>query len=186
MSALETQTDEQLIAAWKSTRCPTSVNELMDRHLPPIRGLVCRLGAPANDVEDLTQEIFVRAFRGLDSFKSDAKFTTWIYVIAVNRVRQYFVTRKRSIGQNEYLPDVPDPRNDSPDQTIRLSETSQAVQTAMESLSEPLRLAIVLTSTRGVDAEQAARICECSTNAFYARVHKARKLLKQKLARLLE
>lgn len=186
MESVETQTDEQLLAAWQNHACRSSVNLLLDRHVPQVRGMMARLGVNQNDSDDLTQEIMVRAFRGLDNFKSDSKFSTWLYVIALNRVRNHFTDKKRKTGRNDALPDVVDQRKDSPEQMARLSETSRAIQTAINSLTEPLRLAIVLTSMEGMSTEQAAEICECSANAFYARIHKARKLLKEKLAGLLE
>ena len=186
MESVDTQTDEQLLAAWQNDACRGSVNLLLDRHVPQVRGMVARIGVSPNDVDDLTQEIIVRAFRGLDSFKSDSKFSTWLYVIALNRVRNHFAEKKRNVGRNETLPDVADNRKDSPEQLARLSETSLAVQSAINSLSEPLRLAIVLTSLEGMNTEQAATICECSTNTLYARIHKARKLLKEQLVGLLE
>ena len=136
MESVEPQTDEQLLAAWQNDACFGSVNMLLDRHTPRVRGMMARLGVNQNDTDDLTQEIMVRAFRGLENFKSDSKFSTWLYVIALNRVRNHFADKKRKAGRNDALPELADQRKDTPEQMARLTETCKRVQAAIDSLSE--------------------------------------------------
>ena len=136
METVETQTDEQLLAAWQNAACRRSINLLLDWHVPMVNGMITRFGIDQNDTDDLTQEIMVRAFRGLENFKSDSKFSTWLYVIALNRVRNHFADKKRKAGRNDALPELADQRKDAPEQMARLTETCKRVQAAIDSLSE--------------------------------------------------
>src|SRR5688500_14384663 len=66
-----------------------SNEELYDRHFDAVSRWVANLAGPSADVEDLTQEVFIIAFKRLDTFRGEAKLTTWLYRIAINVVRNH-------------------------------------------------------------------------------------------------
>jgi RNA polymerase sigma-70 factor (ECF subfamily) len=103
----------------------------------------------------------------------------------MNTVRTFLRQQKRSPLATESLADRADPRSVSPDEGMARNEVDGEIADAVGSLSPPLRSAIVLTVIQGFDAGEAARIEDCSPATIYWRVHKARKLLRQKLEKYL-
>ncbi len=135
--------------------------------------------------EDLTQETFLRAFRGLPSFEGKAQFSTWLYRIAMNAVHSYLKQQGRS--PVVFQADVPEPVA-SPKLSSRAAEDGelqQEIQAALSGLSAKLRAAIVLTCLQGKSPSEAAEIEDCSVATMYWRVHTARNQLKKYLARHL-
>lgn len=157
---------------------------LLDRYLEAFVPLLRQMGVVTSDLPDLSQEILVKAFRGLGQFRNESTFKTWITRIAVCCARDYLRAsnrvRARQQRESNSLSSVPEPAVTA-DFSLEGDEIEQRVNAAIDALNEPLRLAIVLTSVQGLDASEAAQVCGCSRNAFYARLHKARKILKREL-----
>src|SRR5262245_60924976 len=88
-------TDEQLLASYRDTRRPEVLDELLRRHVPRVRGMVYQMVLNQADADDLTQEVFLRALRGLGQFNGRACFSTWLYRVAMNTAHS-FLARRRS------------------------------------------------------------------------------------------
>src|ERR1022692_203151 len=73
----------------------TALNDLMERHAPPLFHFLCRMLGNEDDANDLAQETFVRVFRARASFRINEKFSTWLYTIAANLARNHFRWRSR-------------------------------------------------------------------------------------------
>jgi RNA polymerase sigma-70 factor (ECF subfamily) len=135
--------------------------------------------------DDLTQETFLRVFRGLSSFGGRSQFATWLHRIAMNVVYSHFDRCGRSPVM--FRAEVPDTsvEESRPECTAVQNELELDIEAALATLSPRLRAAIVLTCLEGKSSSEAADIEGCSTAAMYGRVHEARKRLTERLARHL-
>jgi RNA polymerase sigma-70 factor (ECF subfamily) len=134
--------------------------------------------------DDLTQEVFLRVIRGLSTFGGRAKFSTWLYRVAMNAARSFLAGRRRSpVDFHPELPERAQTRNPQPECAAMVAELESAVEDALGELSPPLRGAIVLTSLQRFDVKEAARIEGCATATMYWRIHEARRQLRKRLAK---
>ena len=144
-----------------------ALNDLMERHATPVFHFLCRMLGNEDDANDLAQETFVRVFRARASFRTNEKFSTWLYTVAANLARNHFRWRSRhpnvsleaespgteqSIGST--IPtDVPAPNEQALD-----AERAAAVRAAVSRLPEDLREAIVLCEWEECSVAEAAAI----------------------------
>jgi RNA polymerase sigma-70 factor, ECF subfamily len=179
--------DLQLIALYRESGCRQSLDELMRRNLGPVRNIIYPMVLDEEAADDLTQEVFLKAFRGLAAFDGKAAFSTWLYRIAMNTTYTFLARRKRSpVHFRSDPPDSVDARLDPPEQAAMQSELDGQIARAMESLSPKLRAAIVLTTLQGVNPAEAAKIEGCSTATMYWRIHEARKQLDRQLRKWMQ
>lgn len=181
------QCEDYLIAALAgSVEVPVD-DALVRRHVGDIRAMIYPMVLNDADADDLTQEVLLRVVRGIDRFRGEAQFSTWLYRITLNTVRNFLSRQnRRQVASDEALDDRADRRADLPEELAMAGELDGAIASALQSLSPTLRAAIVLTTLQGLGVREAARIEECSTATMYWRVHKARKLLERDLARHLK
>lgn len=153
---------------------------LVKEHQKMVHAVAFRLTGSLADAEDLTQETFMRAFRQLGSFRSEAKFSTWLCQIAVNLGLNWRARENRrgdvhsEWAQNTIVEN--DSRGGFPD------ELSGQVQNALDILPTKQRAAIVLTVYENRTHAEAAKILNCTEATISWRVFAAR----QKLKRLLK
>jgi RNA polymerase sigma-70 factor, ECF subfamily len=139
------------------------------------------------DADDLTQQVFVRAIRGISLFRGQSQFSTWLHQIAMNTVRRFLRGRKHAPPMHDdVLATRVDGRAFAPDQFAMANELDGELTAAMHSLPATLRAAIVLTSIQGLDARQAADVEGCPIATMYWRIHRARKMLEKRLAKYLQ
>jgi RNA polymerase sigma-70 factor, ECF subfamily len=180
-------TDEVLVAAFKESGQSETLNALISRHLGNVQAMVFSMVLDKADTDDLTQEVFVRAIRGISSFRGQCRFSTWLYQITMNTVRRFLRGRRRVPPMPEDgWADRVDSRAFAPEQFAIANELDGELTAAMQGLPTKLRAAIVLTSLRGLDARQAAEVEGCSIPTMHWRVHKARKILEKRLAKYLQ
>ena len=131
--------------------------------------------------EDVVQEVFVKAWRGLPAFEGRSELSTWLYRIAMNTVHQYFERegRQRVIDGVSELATLS--REQPPDGAVMQLELQDEITAAIDELTPKLRAAIVLVVMRGVDAAEAAEIEGCTQSTMYWRVHEARRRIKKSL-----
>lgn len=174
--------DIQQIARFRETGEVGLLNEWVHRHLPGVRAMIYAMVLNHADADDLTQEVFVRAVRGLGSFRGKSKFFTWLCAIAMNTTRSFLARKARSPVANEPLdPAVSAPGHARPDQRMMAGELDNRISTALAKLSPRLRAAIVLTILQDLSVAEAARIEGCNRATLYWRVHQARKKLRTML-----
>jgi RNA polymerase sigma-70 factor (ECF subfamily) len=153
---------------------------LVKEHQKMVHAVAFRMTGSLADAEDLTQETFLRAFQQLDSFRREAKFSTWLCQIAVNLSLNWRARENRrgdvhsKWAENAISENVP--RGGFPD------ELSRRVQEALNKLPVKQRAAIVLTIYEDRTHAEAARILNCTEATVSWRVFAAR----QKLKRLLK
>ena len=173
-----TESDEQLVAAWRQAGDRAALEALASRHLATVRRMIHSMTLDDDRADDLVQEVFLRAFRHLGSFQGRSRFTTWLYRIAMNAVHDAVAGRKRSpIDGRAPLPPDAVAQTEPPGARAERSEFDGALARALAGLPPKLRAAIVLVAIEELDPADAARIEGCSRATIYWRLHEARKRL---------
>jgi RNA polymerase sigma-70 factor (ECF subfamily) len=168
-------TDEQLLFAFREEGSRQILDELVARHLAPVYALVRQLVRNDAVSEDLTQEVFLRMIRHLETFDGTAKLSTWLHQVALNVVRTHWTKEKRRLATSA-LEEEPVATGGQ----IELEGTAE-IDAAIARLSPPLRAAIVLVCVQQMDVAEAASLEGCTANTMYSRLHEARKKLREYL-----
>ena len=147
------------------------------------------------EVEDVTQEAFIKAYRALPSFRGDSAFYTWLYRIGINTAKNYLVAMGRraptttefdsedaeNFEDGDQLRDVNTPENE-----LMSKQIAQTVNDTMEALPEELRTAIVLREIDGLSYEEIATVMNCPIGTVRSRIFRARETIAERLRPLLE
>lgn len=172
-----------------------ALNDLMDRYATFIFHFLCRMTGSEDDANDLAQETFVRVFKSRASYRSEQKFSTWLYAIAANLARNHFRwhTRHPSISLDAESQDSEQslastlPANSSaPNEEALTNERAKAVRAAVNNLPEDLREAIVLCEWEERSVAEAATILESTPKAVESRLYRARQMLRERLKSWLD
>lgn len=168
-----------------------SLNELMARHGQPLFLYLVRLLGSEAEAEDLAQESFVRVYQHRDRFRPDAKFSTWLYTIATNLVRDRLRWRGRhpqvsldaeTADDTATLGDTLPTTNPGPDEILHSGERVAEIRRAVAALPEDLRVALVLAEYEERSQAEIAEILGCSVKAVEMRIYRARQALRKELA----
>ena len=161
--------------------------ELVMLHANRVHGALRRFGLDEDEADEVAQEVFVRAWRGLAKFEERAQFSTWLYRIAFNEAQRR--RSRRALPRAGLDPDAEDPIiavPDSPDlgpEAQALSrEFEQIFERALGQLPADWRDAVVLRDIEGLSTEEAAEIVGVRQGAFKSRLHRGR----MRLVALLE
>ncbi|RPI50188.1 MAG: sigma-70 family RNA polymerase sigma factor [Acidobacteria bacterium] len=179
-------TDEELVARSK-TGDIDSFNQLVKRWERPIFALAYRTLGREEDARDVTQETFLRAFRALKGFKGDAKFSSWLYRIALNLCRDWMRRERRTP-----VVAVPDGveveqlvADQGPVETVEdlaaRAELSREVARAMEHLPAEQRQAILLKEYHGLTFQEIADLMGCPLSTVKTRVYQGLSTLRKQL-----
>ncbi|MGF1509411.1 MAG: RNA polymerase sigma factor [Myxococcota bacterium] len=153
----------------------TAMKELYRRHAPKVRSYAHRACGGADLADDVTQETFIRAFRGLKNFNGRSKFSTWLLTIAVNRTRTE-LSRRRPTQSLDELQTVPNEAM----VTMKAQDvwTQKRLAAALEELPEGYRSVVVLHDVLGMEHQEIAEIRGCSVGTSKSQLHKARAKLR--------
>ena len=164
-------------------------DELVRRHQRAIVSLARALTRGSADAEDIAQDVFLRAWRGLGRFRGDSTFRTWLHRVAVNvvhshtgrvgRLRQLLLPRSDSV-------DADDPIERAPARTDLEAETllRDAIDRALATLPEELRMAVILRDVQGLDYREIADVLDVPIGTVESRIFRGRQRLKPLLAPL--
>jgi RNA polymerase sigma-70 factor (ECF subfamily) len=169
-----------------------ALNDLMDRHAAALFNYLLRQLANEEDAEDLAQETFARVYQSRASYKPANRFSTWLYTIATNLVRDRFRWRKRHPAVSldaaeENAPGLAEKFSDSPhapSDTIVAKERAAEIRQAVQALPEELRTALILFQYEDQSHAQIASILSCSPKAVEMRLYHARNQLKKSLSHI--
>ena len=156
--------------------------------------LLSRMVRDPGEVEDVTQEAFIKAYRALPNFRGESAFYTWLYRIAINTAKNYLVALGRraptttefdnedaeSFDDAEALRDTATPEN-----LLMGREVAAAVNKAVDSLPEDLRTAITLREIEGLSYEEIAGVMNCPIGTVRSRIFRAREAIAVELRPLL-
>jgi RNA polymerase sigma-70 factor (ECF subfamily) len=156
--------------------------------------LLSRMVRDQAEVEDVTQEAFIKAYRALPSFRGDSAFYTWLYRIAINTAKNYLVALgRRAPTTTEF--DHEDAENFEEAEALRDSSTPEGelhgkqiaatVNRAMEALPDDLRTAITLREIEGLSYEEIATLMNCPIGTVRSRIFRAREAIAAELRPLL-
>ena len=146
-----------------------------------------RLTGTGEHVEDLAQEVFLRLYRGLDSFRGEAKLTTWLYGITLNVAQDEWKRRKKEQANTSF--DDPDAGwseriaggEDDAEQILSRRQAMAAVNHALDELSEAERAVIVMFHQEECTYEQIAMVLKLPLNTVRTHLHRGRQKLKERL-----
>ena len=168
---------------------------LVEKYQRKLARLLSRLIRDPGEVEDVTQEAFIKAYRALPSFRGDSAFYTWLYRIGINTAKNYLVAMGRRApttteveaeeaeGQEggELLRDI-----NTPESLLLTKEIGNTVNAAIESLPEELRSAIQLRELEGMSYEEIAKLMDCPIGTVRSRIFRAREAIAERLKPLLD
>ncbi len=168
---------------------------LVEKYQRKLGRLLSRLIRDPGEVEDVTQEAFIKAYRALPSFRGDSAFYTWLYRIGINTAKNYLVAMGRraptsteveaedaeGYAEGELLRDI-----NTPESLLLSKEIAGTVNAAIESLPEELRSAIQLRELEGMSYEEIAKMMDCPIGTVRSRIFRAREAIAERLKPLLD
>jgi RNA polymerase sigma-70 factor (ECF subfamily) len=156
--------------------------------------LLSRFVRDSAEVEDVTQEAFIKAYRALPSFRGDSAFYTWLYRIGINTAKNYLVALGRRAPtttgfdneEAEGFEDAEQLRDSStPESELEGKEIAATVNRAMDALPADLRTAITLREIEGLSYEEIANVMNCPVGTVRSRIFRARDAIAAELRPLL-
>jgi len=156
--------------------------------------LLSRMVRDAAEVEDISQETFIKAYRALPGFRGESAFYTWLYRIAVNTAKNYLVARKRRAPtttsfDNEEAEGFEEAEllreTATPEAELQSKQIARAVNQAVDALPEDLRTAITLREIEGLSYEEIAQMMDCPIGTVRSRIFRAREAIAVKIRPML-
>jgi RNA polymerase sigma-70 factor (ECF subfamily) len=156
--------------------------------------LLSRMVRDPAEIEDITQESFIKAYRALPQFRGESAFYTWLYRIAVNTAKNYLVARgRRAPTTTEFSSEEAEGFEDAellrdiatPDAELQTKQIANAVNKAVEALPEELRTAITLREIEGLSYEEIAQMMDCPIGTVRSRIFRAREAIAEKIRPML-
>lgn len=160
-----------------------------------IQRLLSRMLREQNDIDDVMQEAFIKAYRALPQFRGESAFYTWLYRIAINTARNWIASQGRrpsTPGQNQtedgetfdQIDNLTD--NNTPESVLASHEVARAVQAAIDQLPAELRSAIMLREIDGLSYEEIAQTMDCPIGTVRSRIFRAREAIAAKLRPIMD
>ena len=168
---------------------------LVERYHGKIYGLTYNMTSNREDAEDLTQEVFVKAFEALPRFKGKSSFYTWIYRIAVNKTINYRKkrNRKRAVSLDQFDQEIKTDdvyheltAKGSPLRNLSLTELQKKLNEALQNLSEKHRTVVVMHDMQGIPHEEIAKVVGASVGTVRSRLFYARRQMQAELAEFMK
>ena len=187
------ETDKELVSRVKRGD-RAAFDLLFGRYQHKICSLVARHVRDPEEVEDVAQEAFIKAFRALPRFRGESAFYTWLYRIAINTAHNHQMAKsRRPPGVDVAVEDAQFMEGadrlietESPDAAASRDELAQAIDQAIAALPDDLRSALALREFEGLSYEQIAAIMECPVGTVRSRIFRAREAVDRRIGHLLD
>jgi RNA polymerase sigma-70 factor (ECF subfamily) len=167
---------------------------LVEKYQRKLARLLSRFIRDPAEVEDVTQEAFIKAYRALPAFRGDSAFYTWLYRIGINTAKNYLMAMGRraptsteveaeeaeGFEEGEQLRDI-----NTPESLLLSNEIAETVNSTIEQLPEELRTAIQLREIEGMSYEDIAKAMNCPIGTVRSRIFRAREAIAEQLRPLL-
>ena len=171
----------------------TAFDLLFARYQQKIINLISRYVRDPEEVRDVSQEAFIKAFRALPRFRGDSAFYTWLYRIAINTAKNHLVSRsRRPPGTDVDVADAElmDPSGvlqeiESPEAAMARDQLRAEIDKAIAELPEDLRSAVTLREFDGLSYEQIADVMECPVGTVRSRIFRAREAIDKRIEPLV-
>nr|WP_139214357.1 RNA polymerase sigma factor RpoE [Marinobacter zhejiangensis] len=187
----ESQTDQQLVRKVRNGD-RSAFDLLVIKYQSRVASIISRYVYDSQEVMDLTQETFVKAYRAIGRFRGDSAFYTWLYRIAVNTAKNFLEARGRrpqgsaDAAEAENFEDGMRLRDtSSPERVLQKEQLQRELQQAIADLPEELRSAFLLREYDGLSYDDIARILECPIGTVRSRIFRARDAVDRRLGPLL-
>jgi RNA polymerase sigma-70 factor (ECF subfamily) len=189
---VERSVDQKLVARVQKGD-KTAFDLLVRKYQHKIAKLVARYVRDRGEIEDVTQETFIKAFRAMRGFRGESAFYTWLYRIAINTAKNYLVSQGRrppttgiegEEGGEDFGVNLSE--ETTPERNLLAAEISQTVQRAIAALPEDLRTAITLRELEGLSYDEIAEVMDCPIGTVRSRIFRAREAIDRELKPLLE
>jgi RNA polymerase sigma-70 factor (ECF subfamily) len=172
----------------------TAFDLLVRKYQHKIAKLVGRFVRDRSEVEDVTQEAFIKAYRALGGFRGDSAFYTWLYRIAVNTAKNYLESHGRrppsldleTEGIEGFEGGEVLHEQATPERHLLTDEIAATVQRVLDGLPADLRAALTLREVEGLSYEEIAEIMDCPIGTVRSRIFRAREAIDLELKPLLE
>jgi len=185
--------DQQLVARAQSGD-KLAFGLLVEKYQRKLARLLSRFIRDPAEVEDVTQEAFIKAYRALPAFRGDSAFYTWLYRIGINTAKNYLMAMGRraptsteveaeeaeGFDEGEQLRDI-----NTPESLLLSNEIAATVNSTIEQLPEELRTAIQMREIEGMSYEDIAKAMDCPIGTVRSRIFRAREAIAEQLRPLL-
>jgi RNA polymerase sigma-70 factor (ECF subfamily) len=179
-------TDKQLVARVQAGDS-RAFDLLVLKYQHKIMSLISRYVHDADEVQDVAQEAFIKAYRALPKFRGESAFYTWLYRIAINTAKNHLVARSRrpvasdvELEDAQYLESASSLRDqETPESSLFGDELRDIVNDALAELPDDLRTAVTLREFDGLSYEEIAAVMECPVGTVRSRIFRAREAIDQ-------
>lgn len=167
---------------------------LVQRYQQKVGSVISKLIKDYHEIQDVTQDVFIKVYKALPKFRGDSAFYTWIYRIAINTAKNYLVAKGRRIQNSDLEPtevenhsDGFDKQNfDTPDEEYQRQEIERVVHDSINSLPDNLKNAIIYREVDGLSYEEIAEKMQCPIGTVRSRIFRARDAVEAALKPLLQ
>jgi len=168
-------------------------NLLVLRYQHRVAALIARFVSDPQEVEDVSQETFIKAYRALSLFRGESAFYTWLYRIAVNTAKNYLVAKSRRPPSNDVEIEeadngdlvVPLREIETPEASLATEKLREAIEAAIDELPEELKTAFTLREFSGLSYEEITEVMGCPVGTVRSRIFRAREAIDKKIRELL-
>ncbi len=193
-SALSWGRDEAELVVELQAGSETAFDWLVTHYHGPVYNLILSMLGDVADAADGTQEVFLKAFRGIRDFRSGSSLKTWLYRIAIREALNHRRWFKRHLQKNVSIDAEPEEGRAhidvedlgaSPFEQLATREIQHAVHSALQQVPEAFRSAVILRDLEGLSYEEVAEVLECNVGTVKSRILRGRRALREILAPLL-
>ena len=193
-SALSWGRDESELVTELQAGSETAFDWLVTHYHGPVYNLILSMLGDTSDAADGTQEVFLKAFRGIRCFRQGSSLKTWLYRIAIREALNHKRWFKRHLQKNISIDAEPqeghhaieiEDLSATPFDQLAAHEIQHAVQQALQEIPQVFRGAVILRDLEGLSYEEIAEVLECSVGTVKSRILRGRRALKELLEPLL-
>jgi RNA polymerase sigma-70 factor (ECF subfamily) len=177
-------------------RDEAAFRELVEAYRDRVFNMTFRMLGNREEAEDVSQEVFITVFKSIDSFRGDAKFSTWLYRVTANHCKNRikYLSRRHdrskaefdeSIERNPAAGSVAPASMGRPDHQVEGADLEQLIQRLIAELDEDHRILIVLRDVEELSYEEIGQITELPEGTVKSRLHRARLALRARLKKHL-
>lgn len=184
----ESATDKQLVERVQRGD-KRAYDLLVLKYQHKIVGLVGRYLRDQDEVQDVAQEAFIKAYRALPRFRGDSAFYTWLYRIAINTAKNHLVSRSRRPPDTDIDVDMEEGTHQeslsdmvNPENSLATDQLEAVVYRAIDDLAEDLKVAVTLREFEGLSYEEIAEVMDCPVGTVRSRIFRAREAIEKKIA----